>query len=63
MRISIVGPGHTAIPPTGWGAVETLIWDMRNALKKLGHAQVTLGILKDQRCLVVMRILQMHFQI
>ena len=37
MRISIVGPGHTAIPPTGWGAVETLIWDMRNALKKLGH--------------------------
>ena len=37
MKISIVGPGHTAIPPTGWGAVETLIWDMRNALIKLGH--------------------------
>lgn len=25
------------IPPTGWGAVETLIWDMRNALIALGH--------------------------
>tara|TARA_R100000322_G_scaffold12454_1_gene7532 strand:- start:530 stop:1471 length:942 start_codon:yes stop_codon:yes gene_type:complete len=37
MKISIIGPGHTAIPPVGWGAVETLIWDMRNALIELGH--------------------------
>jgi len=37
MKISIVGPGLMPIPPTGWGAVETLIWDMRNALIKLGH--------------------------
>ena len=37
MKISIIGPGHTTIPPVGWGAVETLIWDMRNALIELGH--------------------------
>lgn len=37
MKISLVGPGIMPIPPTGWGAVEILIWDTRNALKKLGH--------------------------
>ena len=25
------------IPPTGWGAVEILIWDSKNALEALGH--------------------------
>lgn len=37
MKISIVGPGEMPIPPTGWGAIETLIWDMQNALISLGH--------------------------
>lgn len=37
MRISIIGPGYTQIPPIGWGAVEILIWDMAQALKQLGH--------------------------
>jgi glycosyltransferase involved in cell wall biosynthesis len=37
MRISIIGPGYTQIPPIGWGAVEILIWDMSQALKQLGH--------------------------
>jgi len=37
MKISIIGPGLMPIPPTGWGAVETLIWDMRNALIELDH--------------------------
>ena len=37
MRISIIGPGYTQIPPVGWGAVEILIWDMSQALKQLGH--------------------------
>lgn len=37
MKISLVGPGIMPIPPTGWGAVEILIWDTRTALKKLGH--------------------------
>ena len=37
MKISIIGPGLMPIPPKGWGAAESLIWDMANALKDLGH--------------------------
>lgn len=37
MKISLVGPGIMPIPPTGWGAVEILIWDTKNALESLGH--------------------------
>ena len=37
MKISIVGTGFSSIPPKGWGAVESLIWDIRNALVNLGH--------------------------
>ena len=36
MRISIIGPA-TQIPPVGWGAVESLIWDYRLSLEELGH--------------------------
>ena len=37
MKISIIGPGLMPIPPKGWGAVQSLIWDMANALKDLGQ--------------------------
>ena len=37
MKVVIVGPGIMPIPPTGWGAVEILIWDQKIALEKLGH--------------------------
>ena len=37
MKIAIIGPGIMPIPPTGWGAVEILIWDSKVALEKLGH--------------------------
>ena len=37
MRIAIIGPGIMPIPPTGWGAVEILVWDQNLALKELGH--------------------------
>ena len=37
MKIAIVGPGIMPIPPTGWGAVEILIWDSKVALEKLGN--------------------------
>tara|TARA_B100000900_G_scaffold412873_1_gene435558 strand:+ start:57 stop:1001 length:945 start_codon:yes stop_codon:yes gene_type:complete len=37
MKISIVGPGIMPIPPTGWGAVEILIWDQKLALESHGH--------------------------
>lgn len=36
MRISIIGP-NTPIPPKGWGAVESLIWDYKITLENLGH--------------------------
>jgi hypothetical protein len=37
MKITLIGPGIMPIPPTGWGAVEILVWDTKNALEKLGH--------------------------
>jgi glycosyltransferase involved in cell wall biosynthesis len=37
MKITLIGPGIMPIPPTGWGAVEILIWDTKNALEQLGH--------------------------
>jgi hypothetical protein len=37
MKISIIGPGIMQIPPVGWGAVESLIWDYKISLEKLGH--------------------------
>lgn len=36
MKISIIGPA-TQIPPVGWGAVESLIWDYKLSLEELGH--------------------------
>jgi glycosyltransferase involved in cell wall biosynthesis len=36
MKISIIGPGIMPIPPVGWGAVESLIWDYKVELEKLG---------------------------
>jgi hypothetical protein len=37
MKISIIGPGFMSIPPIGWGAIESLIWDYSENLKKHGH--------------------------
>jgi glycosyltransferase involved in cell wall biosynthesis len=36
MRIVIVGPGLMPIPPTGWGAIEILVWEYYVHLKKNG---------------------------
>lgn len=36
MKISIIGPAQP-IPPKGWGAVESLIWDMKLSLNEMGH--------------------------
>jgi glycosyltransferase involved in cell wall biosynthesis len=33
MKICIVGPGYKPIPPDGWGAVESVIWDYYVNLK------------------------------
>lgn len=37
MKIALVGPGFSSIPPKGWGAVESLVWDYYINLKKLDH--------------------------
>ena len=37
MNIALVGPGIIEIPPKGWGAVESLIWDYATELDELGH--------------------------
>ena len=37
MKIALVGPGVSPIPPKGWGAVESLVWDYYINLKKLSH--------------------------
>jgi hypothetical protein len=43
MRICIIGPA-TQIPPVGWGAVESLIWDYKLSLEKLGHTVQIINI-------------------
>lgn len=35
MKICLVGPGNTKIPPVGWGACESIVWDYYENLKKL----------------------------
>ena len=37
MNIAFIGPGIMPIPPTGWGAVEMLIWDYATVLGELEH--------------------------
>ena len=43
MKFTIIGPA-TPIPPVGWGAVESLIWDYKVTLEKLGHTVQILNI-------------------
>lgn len=41
MRIALIGPGKiVTIPPKGWGAIESLIWDYKVHLERLGHQVV-----------------------
>ena len=43
MKISIIGP-NTPIPPKGWGAVESLIWDYKITLERIGHSVQIINI-------------------
>ena len=51
MKITLIGPGIMPIPPTGWGAVEILVWDTKNALEELGH-EVQILNTKDYRHMI-----------
>lgn len=37
MKICIVGPGNSPIPPVGWGACEILVWDYYQTLVRKGY--------------------------
>jgi len=37
MKITLIGPGVMPIPPKGWGAIESLVWDYYQELSNLGH--------------------------
>ena len=37
MKIVLIGPGLSPIPPTGWGAVESMVWDYYEELSGRGH--------------------------
>jgi len=52
MKITLVGPGIMPIPPVGWGAVEILVWDTKNALEQLGH-QIQIVNTKDFNQIIV----------
>jgi glycosyltransferase involved in cell wall biosynthesis len=34
MKIALIGPGTMPIPPDNWGAIESLIWDYSESLRK-----------------------------
>jgi hypothetical protein len=37
MKICFIAPGEISVPPLGWGALETVIWNQYSNLKKIGH--------------------------
>ena len=37
MKICFLAPGEIQIPPIGWGALETVVWNLSRSLKDLGH--------------------------
>jgi len=40
MKFILVAPGTTCIPPKGWGAIESIIWDYYQELTAQGHQVV-----------------------
>jgi len=45
MKITFVGPGEINIPPNGWGALETVVWNQFANLQKMGH---TVNIINEK---------------
>lgn len=37
MRIAEIAPGILPVPPQGFGAIERVVWELSNALKRRGH--------------------------
>ena len=52
MKIALIAPGHTCIPPKGWGAVEIIIWYYYKYLTELG---VTVQIINQKNKNAIIR--------
>jgi hypothetical protein len=37
MKICFIATGEIEIPPNGWGALETVVWNLKNQLEAIGH--------------------------
>ena len=57
MKICLVGPGLKSIPPTGWGAVESLIWDYYINLQK---RYIDVTIINDNNLKKVIQLLNQN---
>ena len=44
MKIALIGPGIMPIPPDGWGAVESLIWEIACELGEKGHEGMIINV-------------------
>lgn len=44
MNIAFIGPGIMPIPPDGWGAVESLIWEIACELGDKGHEGMIINV-------------------
>jgi len=44
MKIVLIGPGLSPIPPTGWGAVESMVWDYYEELSSRGHTVIIVNV-------------------
>jgi hypothetical protein len=60
-HLVIVGPGIMEIPPSGWGAVESLIWDYKVFLDRYHSDEFTVSIvnLREDRD-IVMTVDRLH---
>lgn len=47
MKIGLIGPGIMQIPPSGWGAVEILIWDYYKQLTSKGHEVIIINKIRS----------------
>lgn len=49
MKIGLIGPGIMTIPPLNWGAVEILIWDYYNELKKQSNEVIIINKMRNNQ--------------
>jgi hypothetical protein len=45
MKVCLIGPGYKPIPPIGWGAVESVVWDYYVNLK---HNNISVNIINNK---------------